>query len=220
LRHISGFASLLSHESAGQLDSKACDYIEKIQRSAKRMGQMVDELLELSRCGRAALQLIPTDLAKLVDEAMAVLHPDWEGREIQWNIGPLPVLACDRTLMLMVFQNLLANAIKFTRQRTPAAIEVGQTAIDGRAAIFVRDNGVGFEMKYVGKLFGVFQRLHRAEEFEGTGIGLATVQRIVRKHGGEIWAQAELDKGATFFFTLAGLSAGATGAKSDEGAQP
>lgn len=220
LRHVNGFAALLVHEYGGQLDPKACDYIEKVQRSAKRMGQMVDELLEFSRCGRAALHFIPTNLANLVEEVMLVLRQDWQAREIEWKIGALPVLACDRTLMLNVFQNLLSNAIKFTRQRTPAVIEVGMMEMDGRAAIFVRDNGVGFEMKHVDKLFGVFQRLHRADEFEGTGVGLATVQRIVRKHGGEIWAQAELDKGATFFFTLEGMNAKATDMKSDESAQP
>jgi light-regulated signal transduction histidine kinase (bacteriophytochrome) len=125
------------------------------------------------------------------------------GRDIRWQVGDLPFVDCDPGLMKQVFLNLLSNAIKYTRPRKPAVIEVGQVTLEGRRAIFIRDNGVGFNVKYAGKLFGVFQRLHRREEFEGTGVGLATVQRIVQKHGGSIWAEAELDKGATFYFTLA-----------------
>ncbi len=207
LRHINGFIGILRMDYADQMNSEARECIEKIQHSATRMGQMVDDLLNLSRCGRGSLQLHPVDLAALVQEMVATLKPDWEGRDLQWRIGSLPTLACDRTLMQNVFQNLLTNAIKFTRKRAGAVIEVGQTEYKGNPAIFVRDNGAGFNMKYVDKLFGVFQRLHRAEEFEGTGVGLATVQRIIRKHGGEIWAEAELDKGATFYFTLEGLEA-------------
>ena len=124
-------------------------------------------------------------------------------RNLSWQIGDLPFVECDPGLMKQVLYNLIANAVKYTRPRQPAVIEVGQIAHNGQPAIFVKDNGVGFNMKYSGKLFGVFQRLHRREDFEGTGVGLATVQRIVRKHGGRIWAEAELDKGAAFYFTLA-----------------
>jgi light-regulated signal transduction histidine kinase (bacteriophytochrome) len=131
------------------------------------------------------------------------LHLEKDGRDIHWQVGDLPFVDCDPGLIKQVLLNLLSNAIKYTRPRKPAVIEIGQMAVEGRPAIFVRDNGVGFNMKYADKLFGVFQRLHRREEFEGTGVGLATVQRIIHKHGGVIWAEAELDKGATFYFTLA-----------------
>jgi light-regulated signal transduction histidine kinase (bacteriophytochrome) len=126
-------------------------------------------------------------------------------REIVWKIGDLPYIDCDAGLMKQALLNLLSNAVKYTRPRKPAVVEIGQTAVDGQSAIFIRDNGVGFNMKYASKLFGVFQRLHRREDFEGTGVGLATVQRIIHKHGGRVWAQAELDKGATFYFTVAGM---------------
>jgi chemotaxis family two-component system sensor kinase Cph1 len=131
------------------------------------------------------------------------LKVEVKDRNLSWQIGDLPFVECDPGLMKQVFYNLIANAVKYTRPRQPAVIEVGQIAHEGQPAIFVKDNGVGFNMKYSGKLFGVFQRLHRREDFEGTGVGLATVQRIVRKHGGRIWAEAELDKGAAFYFTLA-----------------
>jgi len=135
---------------------------------------------------------------------IAELAHECAGRRIELKIGSLPAAACDPTLIRQVFQNLIGNALKYSRPRSPAVIEIGQIKENGRPVIFVRDNGVGFSMKYADKLFGVFQRLHRAEDFEGTGVGLATAQRIVQKHGGRIWAEAELDKGATFYFTLGG----------------
>jgi len=150
--------------------------------------------------------LQPWGLKLIVNEVIAELAPDYEGRQIEWKIGDLPFVQCDPGLMKQVFQNLLLNAVKFTRPRPPAVIEVGQDVGQkdeaGHSAVFVRDNGVGFNIKYADKLFGVFQRLHRQEDFEGTGVGLATVQRIIQKHGGRIWAEAELGKGATFYFTL------------------
>jgi len=127
---------------------------------------------------------------------------DTKDREVQWKVGELPYVLADAGLLKQVFENLLSNALKYTRPRSPAVIEVGQTSNSEQAAIFVRDNGVGFSMKYVDKLFGVFQRLHRQEDFEGTGVGLATAQRIVQKHGGRIWAESEVGKGATFYLTL------------------
>lgn len=166
------------------------------------MGILVDELLNLSRVGRHALSLQATPLKSLVDDIVPVLQSECEGREVEWNIGELPRVNCDSALIRQVFQNLLSNVLKYSRTRPHAVIEVGNVQIEGKPAIFVRDNGVGFNMKYADKLFGVFQRLHRADEFEGTGIGLATVQRIIHKHGGRIWADAELDRGATFYFTL------------------
>ncbi len=146
-------------------------------------------------------------MSSLVKEAIADLAAETEGREIEWQIGDLPFVECDAALMKQVWANLLSNAVKFTRPRKPARIQVGQQERDGRKVLFVRDNGVGFSMKYADKLFGVFQRLHREEDFEGTGVGLATVHRIIQKHGGQVWAEAGLDEGAAFYFTLGELPA-------------
>jgi len=166
------------------------------------MGRLVDDLLSLSKIGLQELSLEPTPLDSLLRQAMDELTLECSGREIEWRIGELFSAECDPGLMKRVFANLLSNAVKYTGKRDHAMIEVGLTMQNGERVIFVRDNGVGFEMRYVGKLFGVFQRLHKARDFEGTGVGLAIVQRIIRKHGGRIWAQAELNQGATFFFTL------------------
>ena len=166
------------------------------------MGDMVDDLLNLSRVARKELNLQVTGLSSLVDEVLKDLKPETKDREIEWKIAGLPFVECDPVLVKQVFVNLLSNAVKFTRTRPHAVIEVDQTNVDGQTVTYVRDNGVGFSMKYSDKLFGVFQRLHRQEDFEGTGVGLATVQRIVQKHGGRIWAEAELNTGATFYFTL------------------
>jgi len=152
--------------------------------------------------GRHALQLQAAPLKPIVEEVVCLLQPEINGRAVTWNVADLSTAQCDSILIKQVFQNLLANALKFTRTREHAIIEITQRQENGETVIAVSDNGVGFSMKYKDKLFGVFQRLHRAEDFEGTGIGLATVQRIVRKHGGRVWAEAELDKGATFYFTL------------------
>jgi PAS domain S-box-containing protein len=210
LRHISGFSRMMTEEYGPGLAPEAQHLLERIQEGTRRMGALVDDLLNLARLGRRDLSLQPSELKLIVDEVLAELAPDCEGRQIEWKIGDLPVVKCDSGLMKQVFQNLLLNAVKFTRSRSEACIEVGQEVTQepgqknepGGSVVFVRDNGVGFNMKYSGKLFGVFQRLHRQEDFEGTGVGLATVQRIVQKHGGRIWAEAELDKGATFYFTL------------------
>jgi light-regulated signal transduction histidine kinase (bacteriophytochrome) len=159
-------------------------------------------LLNLARVGRKQLAMEVTGLNSLAEEVMAGLKCANPDRLIEWKVETLPFVECDPALIKQVFVNLLSNAVKFTRLRKPAVIEVGVTHQDGARAVFVRDNGVGFSMKYANKLFGVFQRLHRSEDFEGTGVGLATVQRIIHKHGGRVWAEAELDKGATFYFTL------------------
>ena len=202
LRHIAGFSGILVEEFGPTLEPEARRHLQRIQEGTQRMGVLVDELLNLSRVGRHALNLQTTALKSLVDDIVPVLQSECEGREVEWKIGALPRVSCDSPLIRQVFQNLLSNALKYSRPRSRAVIEVGQSQIEGQPAIFVRDNGVGFNMKYADKLFGVFQRLHRADEFEGTGIGLATVQRIIHKHGGRIWADAELDRGATFYFTL------------------
>jgi light-regulated signal transduction histidine kinase (bacteriophytochrome) len=157
--------------------------------------------------GRHAPNFQVTNLNSVVEEVVSLLRPETEGRTVSWKVTELPSTECDPLLIKQVFQNLLANALKFTRPREVAVIEISQREENGQTVIAVRDNGVGFNMKYKDKLFGVFQRLHRAEEFEGTGIGLATVQRIVHKHGGRVWGEAELDKGATFYFTLGAESA-------------
>jgi light-regulated signal transduction histidine kinase (bacteriophytochrome) len=205
LRHISGFSKMLLDEYNRGLPPEAQHYLERINQGTQRMGLLVDELLNLSRIGRQETRLQVTGLSSIVEEVLGDLAAEADGRVVEWKIGNLPYVECDPVLMRQVFQNLLANALKFTRPREIAVIEVGQTTVDEQRVIFVRDNGVGFSMKYADKLFGVFQ-----EDFEGTGVGLATVQRIVQKHGGRIWVQAELDNGATFFFTL-GTSTGAEG---------
>jgi signal transduction histidine kinase len=202
LRHINGFSQLLIDEYGPHLPEGAGRYLDRIQAGARQMGQLVDELLNLSRIGRRDINIQVTGLDSLVEQVVGDLKMELNGRKVEWKISSLPFVECDPTLMRQVFVNLLSNAVKYSRPRDPAVIEVGSMPGDGQSTIFVRDNGVGFNMKYANKLFGVFQRLHRAEDFEGTGIGLATVQRIIQKHGGSIWVEAELDKGATFYFTL------------------
>jgi light-regulated signal transduction histidine kinase (bacteriophytochrome) len=208
LRHISGFSKILTEEYGSSLAPEAQHHLQRIQDGTLRMGLLVDDLLNLGRVGRHELRLQVTGLNSVVSEAVAELKSECEGRQVEWKVGSLPFVECDPALMKQVFQNLLSNAVKFTRPRSQALIEVGEEDQEGTPVVFVRDNGVGFNLKYADKLFGVFQRLHRPEDFEGTGVGLATVQRIVQKHGGRIWAEAELDKGATFYFTLGGSEKG------------
>jgi light-regulated signal transduction histidine kinase (bacteriophytochrome) len=203
LRHIGGFSKILSEDFGPGMPAEAQSHLKRIEDGVHRMGQLVDELLNLARVGRHALHLQATRLNSVIEEVVSLLQPEAEGRAVTWKIAKLPPAQCDPVLIKQVFQNLIANALKFTRTRERAIIEISQRQENGEMVIAVSDNGVGFNMKYKDKLFGVFQRLHRAEDFEGTGIGLATVQRIVRKHGGRIWADAEPDKGATFCFTLA-----------------
>jgi PAS domain S-box-containing protein len=202
IRHISGFAKILVEKFRPSLPAEAHEHLQLIVQAAHRMGQMVDEMLKLARLGRQPLTVKVTGLSSLVEDVITLLAPETEGRQVEWKIGQLPFVECDPILMPQVFQNLISNALKYSRPRSPAVIEIGQTEKEGETVIFVKDNGVGFDMRYSDKLFGVFQRLHVAEEFEGTGIGLATVERIIKKHGGRVWVEAELDRGATFFFTL------------------
>jgi len=166
------------------------------------MARLVDDLLNLSKIGRKELNRQPTPLNALIDVVCGELAPQLDGRNVEWQVAALPTVHCDPGLMKQVFVNLLDNAVKYTRPRERAVIQIGQTESQPDPAIFVRDNGVGFSMEHAGKLFGVFQRLHRQEEFEGTGVGLATVQRIIQKHGGRIWAVAAPGSGAAFYFTL------------------
>ena len=202
LRHVSGFAQMLAEEMGSHLSPVSRDYVERIQQRAAQMGIMVDDLLNLARLGRQPLNPRLTPLTEIVGAVMADLESESAGRRIEWRIGELPSVACDPGLMRVVFTNLLSNAVKYTRPRELAVIEVDQMTSAGEPAFVVKDNGVGFDMKYAARLFGAFQRLHRADEFEGTGVGLATVQRIIHKHGGRIWAQAVPEGGASFYFTL------------------
>jgi PAS domain S-box-containing protein len=206
LRHISGFTRILVEEFGPSLPEGAQRHLQRIEHGAQRMGLLVDELLNLTRVGRQSLSVQVTGLGSIVKDVLSLLEPEAEGRKVEWKIADLPFVECDPTLIRQVFQNLISNALKYSRPRSPAVIEIGQTEKGGQQVIFVRDNGVGFSMKYADKLFGVFQRLHRPEDFEGTGVGLATAHRIIQKHGGRIWAEAELDKGATFYFTLGGFA--------------
>jgi PAS domain S-box-containing protein len=201
LRHIQAFSNMLMEELGQDIPPPAQEFVQDIIGSTQEMGRMVDDLLALARVGRQEPRLQVTGLGSLVQEVLKDLSRETTSREIRWQIGELPFVDCDPGLMKQVFSNLLSNAVKYTRPRKPAIIEVGRTTAQDEDVIFVRDNGVGFSMKYADKLFGVFQRLHRREDFEGTGVGLATVHRIIHKHGGRIWASAELDKGATFYFT-------------------
>jgi PAS domain S-box-containing protein len=201
LRHIDGFARILKEEHAADLSAEAQRYLDRILHGANLMGHLVDDMLNLARIGRRELVRVRTKLDTLVREAVADL-PETEDRNIEWRIETLPEVDCDPGLVQLVFTNLLANSLKFTRGRQPAVIEIGSLNEGSSVTFFVRDNGVGFDLKYADKLFGVFQRLHRQEDFEGTGVGLATVQRIIHRHGGKVWAESEVDRGATFFFTL------------------
>ena len=166
------------------------------------MGRLIDDLLAFSRMSRASLESAPVDLGTLVAEVRSQLVRETTGRSIEWRVGPLPTVAGDRGMLRLVFTNLLSNAVKYTGQRAEASIEIGVEPRENEDVVFVRDNGVGFDMKYEHKLFGVFQRLHRDDEFEGTGIGLATVRRIVDRHGGRTWAEGAIDRGATFYLAL------------------
>jgi PAS domain S-box-containing protein len=203
LRHIQAFSRMLMEELGESIPPPAQEFVQDIVSSTQDMGRMVDDLLAFARIGRQELRLQVTGLDSLLQEVLKDLSRETANRDIQWQIGSLPFVDCDPSLMRLVFFNLISNAIKYTRPRKPAIIEVGRVKEEG--IIFVRDNGVGFNMKYADKLFGAFQRLHRKEDFDGTGVGLATAQRIIHKHGGKIWASAELDKGATFYFTYGPL---------------
>jgi PAS domain S-box-containing protein len=203
LRHINGYVEMLAGDAESTLSSEAKRCLQVIADASRQMDQLIDDLLEFSRMGRAELRETRVDLNDLVRETMTHLETETRGRHIAWTIPPLPDVKGDPAMLKQVFGNLLGNAVKFTRPRDMAQIEIGQAGEeDGQRIFFVRDNGAGFDMKYADKLFGVFERLHRAEEFEGTGIGLANVQRIIARHGGRIWAEAAPDKGATFYFTL------------------
>lgn len=202
LRHIASFSKILMEDYLAEIPAQAQHFLNRIEKETMRMGQLVDDLLNLSRLGRQEMRFRPITLDVVVRDVIDDLMQDGKDRQVEWKQGALPIVQGDNTLVRQVFVNLLANALKFTRTRAKAIIEIGEMHRDGERILYVRDNGVGFDMRYVDKLFGVFQRLHRAEDFEGTGVGLATVQRIVNKHGGRIWAEAQLNQGATIYFTF------------------
>jgi signal transduction histidine kinase len=208
LRHIAAFSQILREEFGSQLDSDAQGYLKRIQNGVENMGGLIDALLKMAQVSRKELVCVITDLNSLLKDVLADLQPEFADRQIDWHIGDLSAAECDPGLLKQVFANLISNAVKYTRRREVAVIEIGQIQEQGASVIFIRDNGAGFDEKYADKLFGVFQRLHRPEDFEGTGVGLSTVQRILKKHGGEIWAKSEVGKGATFFLTLKGRDRG------------
>jgi len=209
LRHMLGFSELLDKRTRGTLDPKSQHYVHVIAEAARKGSQLVDDLLAFSRLGRAELKRGRVDLEGLVDEVRSDLAPEAEGRRIHWRVAALPPVLADASLLRMVLKNLLSNAMKYTRPRAEAWIEISAEESPHEVRVHVRDNGVGFEMKDADKLFGVFQRLHTAEQFEGTGIGLANVRRIISRHGGRVWAEGAVDQGACFHFSLPRARAGA-----------
>ncbi len=202
LRHLDGFSRILQQEYGPKLPDEARHLLDRIRSAATHMSELVEDLLELSRLGRQPAQRELHSLRTLVDEARAAALQESDGRKIVWQIYSLPEVHVDPVLLRQVLTNLFSNAVKFTRRQHTAVIEVGRMEENGMNVIFVRDNGAGFDPRYADKLFGVFQRLHRQDEFEGAGIGLATVQRIIHKHGGRVWAESQPGQGATFYFSL------------------
>jgi PAS domain S-box-containing protein len=203
LRHVLGFVELLQRDAGPSLSEKSLRHLKTISQSAKRMGDLIDDLLDFSRIGESEMEKTEVNLDELIRETLGDFQTETKGRNLVWTIDPLPAVWADIALLRLVLVNLISNALKFTGGRTEATIEIS-CALSGSAetVIFIRDNGAGFDPKYTEKLFGVFQRLHSQDEFEGTGIGLANVQRIIRRHGGRTWAEGVVDAGATFYFSI------------------
>jgi light-regulated signal transduction histidine kinase (bacteriophytochrome) len=203
LRHIDGFLDLLRGRTSGKLDDKSLHYMTTISDAARRMGMQIDDLLAFSRMARNDMAAVNVDLCILLQEVIHEFESETRGRSIDWRIGELTVVTGDLSMLRMALVNLVSNALKFTQKRAKAEIEIGcLPGLETETIIFVRDNGAGFDMQYANKLFGVFQRLHGCDEFEGTGIGLANVRRIIGRHGGRIWAEGKVEGGATFYFSL------------------
>lgn len=211
LRHVLGFAALLRQESEVALGPAPLRHLESITIAAERMTELIDDLLAFSRIGRSELHKRAVDLGDLVQSARNDLRCETEGRNIEWLIHPLPVVHADHSLLRQAMVNLVSNALKFTAPYQKARIEIGSSSLDpSETVVYIRDNGVGFDPQYTGKLFGVFHRLHHGREFEGTGIGLANVRRIIQRHGGRVWAEGKPGEGATFYFALPGAEKSAT----------
>jgi len=203
LRHVTGFVELLLKRDHGGLDEKSLHYLQTISESAVKMGALIDDLLTFSRMGRVEMMTTIVDIDALVREVVAEQSSSVVGRDLVWEIGPLPQVEGDAPMLRLVLVNLITNALKFTRDQPQAVIAIGAVSRQpGEIELYVRDNGVGFDMRYLDKLFGLFQRLHDAGDFEGTGVGLANVRRIIRRHGGRVWAEAKVGAGATFWFSL------------------
>lgn len=202
LRHMDGFLALLVKRAGSLLDDQSRRYLDKVTGASRTMGNLIDDLLQFSRMGRSGINKAEVNLARMVEEARLELETETAGRTVNWDIGTLPEVVADAAMLRLVITNLISNALKFTRRRIDARIEVGSLAAEGEDVIFVKDNGVGFDIQYAGKLFNVFQRLHQSSDFEGTGIGLANVRRIIERHGGRVWAEASEGVGATFYFSL------------------
>jgi light-regulated signal transduction histidine kinase (bacteriophytochrome) len=203
LQHVTGFAELLNKRATESLDDKSKHYLKVITESTVRMGRLIDDLLSFSRMGRTEMMKRKINPGDLLNEVLKEFQIVIEGRSIDWKIGRLPEVYGDSAMLRQVFVNLVSNALKYTGKCEKAVIEIGSIYGEkDEICFFVKDNGAGFDMKYVDKLFGLFQRLHRAEEYEGTGVGLANIRRIIHRHGGKVWAEGEVGKGATFWFTL------------------
>lgn len=216
LRHVSGFVDLLSEHAAERLDARSLEYLAVIRRAAQNMGQLIDDLLAFSRIGRAPLAPGPVQLRPMIDEIVAELSgTERHAPEVVWRISELPEVVADAAMLRLVWTNLIDNALKFTRDRPVAHVEIGARDGAGGPEFFVKDDGVGFDMRYAGQLFGVFQRVHRQDEFEGTGVGLANVKRIVLRHGGRVGAEARVGEGATFWFSLPRSPGGGPPAKGE-----
>jgi len=204
---MDGFSQAVLEDYGPQLPADGQRLLHTIRQSAQRMGALIDDLLTFAKLSRQPLRKQPVDMNRMVREVLEDLRREWDGRQVEVSIEDLPPVKGDPALLAQVWQNLLSNAVKYTRQRERAEIRISSYPENGRHVYMVKDNGIGFDMRYADKLFGVFQRLHRAEDFEGTGVGLAIVQRVVNRHGGRVWADAAVDHGATFYLTLDGEAA-------------
>ena len=202
LRHVDGFLEILRANLPEKMNEQADMAYGCISEAVRKMSRLIEDLLAFSRMSRSEMHHVPIQLDKMVEKVRHELRWDCEKRQIKWQVQPLPEVQGDPEMLQLVITNLIANALKYTRPREEARIEIGHLSGENETVFFVRDNGVGFDLQYVHKLFGVFQRLHSAKEFDGTGIGLAIVRRIIARHGGRTWAEGKVGDGATFYFSL------------------
>ncbi len=201
---MDGFSQAVLEDYGTLVPDEGRRYLQIIRDGAQRMGALIDDLLAFARLSRAPLVKAPIDMSKLVGDALVELDAKPGRPGLKVSVGPMPAAQGDPALIKQVWVNLISNALKYSQKRAEQVVEIGSQTREGRDVFFIRDNGTGFDMQYAGKLFGVFQRLHRSDEYEGTGVGLAIVQRVIHRHGGEVWAEAAVDRGATFYFNLGG----------------